>query len=185
VEAYSVKENGLQVKLILSLILIIFALAGSIGVKHWHEQKVEQAYKLGKDHANLEKARAENLSLKNLQERLYVLIDENKATQNEKVKLEDKIRQFSARDNNSSGLRKQQELEYRANLATANAENLRRSAEACDGNFTRSREHVKRFGLEAAECSRTAEVQRRDLDSWEKAINGSLPKLPDLPQLPK
>ena len=175
----------MQTKIILYLTVLVLVLAGAIGINSWHELKVQEAFNNGKAQANLEFKASENLSLKNLQERVNTLIQENKVTQNEKLKLENEIKQFRTRDTSTSGLRKQRELEFQADVARATAENLRRAATALDGHLTGSREHVKRFGLEAAECSRTATIQRRDLDNWEKALTGSLPELPPLPNLPK
>lgn len=167
------------------MLLVIAVLLGVLGAKSWYQEQLDGAFNRGKNEAQLEASRAENLALKNLQERVNTLIQENKVTQNEKTKLENEIKRFNTRDSNTSSLRKQRELEFQADVARAAAENLRSAATALDSNLTRSREHVKRFGLEAAECSATSEIQKRDLDSWERAINLGLPPLPNLPNLPK
>lgn len=100
------------------------------------------------------------------------LVSTNQKIQNEKAKLDNKIRSFVKRDNDLARLRQQNQLKFEQSISEATTKDLRRYAEACDRNTTGFRENIKRFGLEAAECSRTAEIQRRDLDNWQNAITG-------------
>jgi hypothetical protein len=177
----------------LKIIAALLALLGTIGLGMWsnhqYHAKLEDQYQRGVKHgteqAQLLASEKENKTVLELNRQLGQLIKTNEEIQSEKAKLESRIASFVSRDFNAQRLRDQALREFQRDLQTATTENLRRSAEICDGNFTRSREHVKRFGLEAAECSRTAEVQRRDLDNWQGALDGSLPQLPPLPDLPK
>lgn len=58
-----------------------------------------------------------------------------------------------------------QRTDFERKLKTASAESLRKYAEASDRNFDGCREHIARFGLEAASCARTAEALKKNLDT--------------------
>jgi hypothetical protein len=62
-------------------------------------------------------------------------------------------------------VRESERANFATRLATATADQARASAEACDGNYERSRTHIVRFGREAAECSAIAHKQARDIEA--------------------
>jgi uncharacterized coiled-coil protein SlyX len=62
----------------------------------------------------------------------------------------------------------EQDAAHKAQLAAASADSLRRYGEVVKDNFDRSREHVKRFGLEAIERAAAAEALKANLDSINK-----------------
>lgn len=58
-----------------------------------------------------------------------------------------------------------QRADFERRLKTASAESLRKYAEATERNFDGCRGHVERFGLEAANCARSAEALKNNLDA--------------------
>lgn len=58
-----------------------------------------------------------------------------------------------------------QKADFERRIKTASADSLRKYAEASDRNLEGCRGHVERFGLEAANCARSAEALKTNLDT--------------------
>lgn len=168
-----------NIKLILSCSILIVISAILLFANRWHTKKVQDTYNSGKAQAENNYKLKELEQVKVLNKQISELNGTIGEIQDENIKLTTKIRKFERDDTAAAKLRNYQQREFLSKTATASIESLRELSEACDGNFTRSREHVKRFGLEAAECSGSFEAQRKALEATMEALQIGLPKLPN------
>lgn len=147
--------------------------AVALGAYLWHAGQVDAFAEREASAARAESARAAVRIAESRIELQQQLLENERVAQREKTALAGLV----ARLADDKRLLESERAGFGARIAAATQAELRTYAARVDGDLTRSRNDVERFGVEAAQCASTAWQLRRDITTLTAVCDANLKTL--------